>query len=480
MDSQARDGARIEALDRLAGFRSVFYRCLTARGDELFELTDAVLCAGGPVTSLPELSLCGVHRRGHGAMYDALACGRVEVVRLRMTVAGLELPRDASGRLRFAVDVTTWPRPDAECSPGRSHCHRYCRCNGTRQTIPGWPYSVIAALETGRTSWTHLVDAVRLDPDDDATEVTAAQIRELMARLVQAGAWRQGDPPVLFAMDAGYDVIRLSWLLADLPVVLVARIRADRVMRARPPAARADGRPGRRPRHGARFELQASTTWTVPDAERRDTHPRYGQVHVRAWGRLHPQLERRTAWADHPGPLPIIEGTLINVTVERLPGDRAPKPMWLWCNDSTVTDADLDWWWRSYLRRFDIEHTFRFLKQTLGLTRPRLRTPEQADRWVWLLIAAHTQLRLARTLAEDLRHPWERPLPGERLTPGRVRRGFPRIRRTAGVPAKPPKPSGPGPGRPRGTTSTPAPRHPVGKNQPKTDIPRRGSKQPTG
>jgi hypothetical protein len=480
MDSQARDGARIEAFDRLAGFRSVFYRCLTARGDELFELTDAVLCAGGPVTSLPELSLCEVHRRGHGAMYDALACGRVEFARLRMTVAGLDLPRDATGRLRFAVDVTTWPRPDAECSPDRSHCHKYCRCNGTRQTIPGWPYSVICALETGRTSWTHLLDAVRLGPNDDATEVTAVQIRDLMTRLTQVGAWCQGDPPVLFAMDAGYDVIRLSYLLAGLPVVLVARIRSDRVMRQRAPVVRADGRPGRRPRHGARFELQAATTWTVPDAERRDTHHRYGQVCVRAWGRLHPELERRTGWADHPGPLPIIEGTVINVAVERLPGDRVPKPMWLWCNDSEVADADLDWWWRSYLRRFDIEHTFRFLKQTLGLTRPRLRTPEQADRWIWLLIAAHTQLRLTRGLAEDLRHPWEQPLPGERLTPGRVRRGFSRIRRTAGVPARPPKPSGPGPGRPRGSTSGPAPRYPVGKNQAKKDMPRRGSKQPTG
>ena len=272
MDSQARDGARIEALERLAGFRSAFYRCLTARGDELFELTDAVLCAGGPVTSLPELSLCGVHRRGHGAMYDGLACGRVEFARLRMTVAGLDLPRDGSGRLRLAVDVTTWPRPDAECSAGRSHCHKYCRCNGTRQTIPGWPYSVIAALETGRTSWTQLLDAVRLSPDDDATEVTAAQIRDLMARLIDSGAWHEGDPRVLFAMDAGYDVIRLSYLLADLAVVLVARIRCDRVMRGRPPAVRADGRPGRRPRHGARFELGQSATWTAPDAERHDTH----------------------------------------------------------------------------------------------------------------------------------------------------------------------------------------------------------------
>jgi hypothetical protein len=96
--------------------------------------------------------------------------------------------------------------------------------------------SVIGALQTGRTSWTHLLDAVRLGPDEDATDVTAFQIRDLVTRLCQAGAWHEGDQPALFTLDAGYDVIGLSYLLDDLPVTLVARIRADRVMRHRPPA----------------------------------------------------------------------------------------------------------------------------------------------------------------------------------------------------------------------------------------------------
>ncbi|PSL52503.1 hypothetical protein B0I31_113176 [Saccharothrix carnea] len=52
----------------------------------------------------------------------------------------------------------------------------------------------------------------------------------------------------------------------------------------------------------------------------------------------------------------------------------------------------------------------RMLKQTLGRTRPRLRSPEAADRWTWLILAAHAQLRLARPLVADLRHPWERPV----------------------------------------------------------------------
>jgi hypothetical protein len=40
-------------------------------------------------------------------------------------------------------------------------------------------------------------------------------------------------------------------------------------------------------------------------------------------------------------------------------------------------------------------------------------------RWTWLIICAITQLRLARTLAEDHRLPWERRRRASRLIPGR-------------------------------------------------------------
>jgi hypothetical protein len=120
-------------------------------------------------------------------MYDALACGQVEITSLRRSLAGLVLPRASNGQIRLAVDVSAWPRPDAECSADRCHAHRPCRCDGIRQTIPGWPYSILAALESGRSSWTALLDARRLRPHEDATELTAEQIRELVARLGQAG-----------------------------------------------------------------------------------------------------------------------------------------------------------------------------------------------------------------------------------------------------------------------------------------------------
>jgi hypothetical protein len=57
-------------------------------------------------------------------------------------------------------------------------------------------------------------------------------------------------------------------------------------------------------------------------------------------------------------------------------------------------------------------------------TTPKLRSPEAADRWTWLVILAYVQLRLARPLVVDHRLPWQAPLPSEKLTPARVRRVF--------------------------------------------------------
>ena len=453
-----------QAQERLAAFRRELYRCFTARADALFELADAVLCADGPVRTLAGLSLAAGHRRGHGALYDAVNCGRVEIGRLRRALAGLPLPRAADGRLMLAVDVSNWLRPGAATSPERLFCHVYGRGRGQAQMIPGWPYSVIAALEPGRTSWTTVLDAVRLGPDDDEAEITAAQVRGVITRLVAAGHWRDGDPAILVIFDAGYDSMRLAWLLADLPVQVLGRLRSDRVLAFPAPPARRDGKPGRPPRHGRQFKLADEKTWPAPHVTTVTPATRYGTAVACSWDRLHPRLASRSAWLDHDGPLPVIEGTLIRLAVDHLPGDRNPKPIWLWSSVTGAGPGEVDRCWQAFLRRFDLEHTFRLFKQVLGWTAPKIRNPDAADRWTWLMCAAHTQLRLARPLAEDLRLPWERPAPPGRLTPARVRRGFRNIRATLPCLASAPKPGKPGPGRPPGSKNRrPAPRHDVGK-----------------
>jgi hypothetical protein len=85
---------------------------------------------------------------------------------------------------------------------------------------------------------------------------------------------------------------------------------------------------------------------------------------------------------------------------------------------------DLDLLWRAYIRRFDIQHTVRFAKQTLGWTTHGRAIPNRPSGgpgwcwlvlagagWCWLVLAGYTQLRLARQIACDRRLPWERPRP---------------------------------------------------------------------
>jgi hypothetical protein len=325
--------------------------------------------------------------------------------------------------------------------------------------MPRWPAGAstsqwIARLGFARDSWTAPVDAQRLHPLDDTDQTAAGQIRVLLGRLPTGG------PVPLFVFDAGYDSAQLTLDLAEQRVAVLVRLRADRCFYADPPPP-PPGKVGRPRRHGAKFNCADPASWPAPTASHIATDAQYGTVTVQAWAGLHPKQQRHPGHGTR-GPRPIVRGTILRVQVERVPArTRPPKVLWLWWAGPEELQLDLDLAWRAYVRRFDLEHTVRFAKQTLGWTIPRPRTPEQADRWTWLILAGYTQLRLARQVATDTRLPWERPRPQPRLSPYRVRRGFPRLLCALGSPAAAPKLAGRSPGRPKGRCSGPAVRHPA-------------------
>jgi hypothetical protein len=111
-----------------------------------------------------------------------------------------------------------------------------------------------------------------------------------------------------------------------------------------PKPPRLPGSTGRPPKHGPEFALDKPATWPEPAHTTTTDTTRYGTATATSWDRLH------------------------------------PRPVWLWSSATGATAADVDRCWQSFLRRFDLEHTFRLLKQTLGWTAPEIHTPQAADR----------------------------------------------------------------------------------------------------
>jgi DDE superfamily endonuclease len=190
MDSSA------QYLDSLRAFRSSLYRCFERRADALFELTDALLTAG-PVPSPPHLSLAAIHRRRWGSLYAALSMGRTHKAGLQDLLSRYPLEGGELGCPPiYAVDVSVWPRCDAEASPGRGYYYHPSRHSAGQPIVAGWAYQLVAQLGFERDSWVAPVDARRLKPTEDTDEVAVEQARVLIGGLPGSGV----EP--IFVFDA--------------------------------------------------------------------------------------------------------------------------------------------------------------------------------------------------------------------------------------------------------------------------------------
>lgn len=436
----------------LVEFRAELYECLSAWPDALFELADALCASPGRLASVPALSLEPAFRRSHGSLYKALARGDIDTDALRRA---LVRHRPAGWPLVFAVDRSTWARAEATTSPERGMCYLAGAKAARAPVVAGWSYQWVAQVSFVRDSWTAPLEVERLAPGTDVTAATAAAVVRI-CRLVPDDA----EVP-LFVFDSGYHAAGLTQALAAERVEILVRLRSNRCFYADPvPGPPSRGRPRR---HGARLALADPGAGPVPDAVALHHDAHYGAVRVSAWHGLHPKLNSRAPTARGAARPPIIKGSVLRVEVERLPGAARPGVLWLWWAGAGL--PDLEQCWQAYIRRFALEHTYRFVKTTLGWTTPALRMPAQADRWSWLVLAVLAQLRLARHAVGQARLPWERLVEPARQSPARVRRGFRLLGPLLGTPAHPPKSRMPGPGRPKGTQRPPRTRYPVIKQR---------------
>src|SRR5918997_152921 len=268
------ENTRLHGLTRaLACFRSRLYGCFGRPADALFEVCDALLTTGS-VSSPVHLSLVPVHRRGWGSFYAALEKGKIDEDALKELLASYD--PGARGTTVYAVDVSPWPRCDAEASPGRGYLYHLSRHSAGQPIVAGWASQLVARLGFECDSWVTPVDARRVEPKEDANRVAAEQVRALLSRLPNR------NDVLLFVFDAGYDPVQLQLELQEDSAQILVRLNSGRAFYfdPEPPSKQPVGRPLR---HGKKFDLKDSETWPEPTHEHHCLTDAYGSVRVRAW-----------------------------------------------------------------------------------------------------------------------------------------------------------------------------------------------------
>jgi hypothetical protein len=316
--------------------------------------------------------------------------------------------------------------------------HNLPECD--KPVVAGWQFSTVVVVPPKTSSHTYIVSNRRIPTAQTPAQVAIEQLTALRAyfgeRPINLGDRYYPTKDFLVKVSPDYD--------------LLLRPRANRVFYRAVVTQTQAAKPrrGAPAKHGTRFACNDPVTHHPPDQEWLGRDEQGHKLQVSAWQELH----LREA--------PQLSLSVIRVQRSGASGKKR-DPVISWFVWAGQTKLELSEVWPTYKRRYSIEHGFRFDKQDLLWTQPRVRYPAQFELWTSLVSIAHDQLHLAEALGLQTLRPWEskaRP-----PSPQQIRRGLGRIMGQLGSPAKAVKSRGKGHGRAVGAKVGAAPRYSVVK-----------------
>jgi len=417
----------------LADFRRTLYACFQKAGDALMNLADALLTET-PARSLAELSLSPCFERRWPSLYEALEDAKIDRVALHKLFAD-QVPAPAPGqRLVLGGDASSILRVASKTARDRTYVHASNLPEGTKPVRPGWQFSTLSVLPEVHSSWTFVLKNDRIVSTATQASVMKDQLQQALPRLPQ------GDLPPIWLGDGYYGSSLFLEMVADLPCDVLARFAKNRVLYREPPSAPAKPGRGHPTWHGARFACQDPTTHGTPDQTGEQLDALGHRIEVACWHNFHFKKARQVR-------VRVIRVTRHAATDTK----RDPKVSWFVFRGTQM--PPLEAIPPLYARRYSLEHAYRVDKQDLLWETPRLRTPEQFERWTDVVACVRNQLFLSRDQAGALRQPGESVRRDS--TPRQVRRCMGRIIAALGTPARACRPRGKSPGWPLGRARKP-------------------------
>lgn len=414
---------------QLQEFRQQLYAHLGTARDAVFDLMDAVLVSAS-IASFVSLSQSPVFRRGWSSLYGAMQDSRPHRSKLKRQlveqIATEEQPL-------LAGDSSAWQRPMAEHLQDRTFVH-----SGGVKGVAGQSYSTLAWIPQESGSWALPIRHERITSFETPISKAAFQLKQVTQGL---------KVRPLGMYDRGYGNASFVRQTAEIEADLLLRLVSNRCVYGVAGPYRGRGAP---PKHGRKFKLNDPQSWGEAHAVCTLDHPQWGQVQLSCWSGYHFKQSAKRS-------MEIIRVEIL----DPLKGRRKFKPLWLaWLGQTMPPLEDL---WLKYLRRFALEHWYRFAKQRLYWTQPQFSTVQATERWSELMPLLTWQLWLARSECVDTPLPWQSAQ--STLAPGRVAQAFASILVAIGTPAVAPKPRGKSPGRAQGHRPPARPRYPTVKKR---------------
>lgn len=447
---------------RLQDFRKDLYCCFGNGKDALMNLCDAVLTGPGS-GSFAELSLSPAFTQRWSSLYEVFDDAQINRQALQRMFVKAIPERPPNTRMLLAADASPVVRAESPTARDRTYVHVPNVPKGAKPVAPGWQFATVVALPDKPSSWTTILDNQRIDSEQTASQVVAKQLTELAPQLPDSA---------IVTMDGGFGNASFVAAAHSIPIGKLMRTAKNRKLyRPKPADVRRAGRPRL---DGEPFSIQDPSTHGPADQHWSGTDDKGHCIEVDCWDNLHFRKCR--------------EANLTLIRISRQNGvdtHRNPRVIWLlWLgpnghDESSTPDytddtrmPPLEQIPQIYRLRYCIEHSYRFDKQNLLWTKPRLRTPTKFETWTNLVSAVHNQVTLAHEYQQEFRLPWANPK--AEATPEQVRRGLGGIIAHLGTPARPTQPRGKAPGRKPGAVIKKATRYETickDKKQDKTPSP---------
>lgn len=461
-------------------FRQKLYNCFESHTDSIMDLLDALAGNKEGASSIAELSLSPLFERTYNSVYKAIKESfdtsiptnkQEEKLKNLFRAIASVIPQPAKRPFYlFAMDTTPHPRPYSVTMPERGYIYQPNTIIGNKPINIGHSYSIVSILPEKDVCfdapWSLPFSGERVPIDKSGTDVGSKQIKSLMCD--QSLPWHRKLS--LIAADSTYG--QRSFLYEQSQhknLVVVARVRSNRVFYQSPPTQQFHTRRGCPKKFGERFSLADPNTWCVADQTTQIKHTtkngRQLTLTIQTWHQMLMRGTKKEQMYRHPF-------TLMRISVTDDTNTPVWKPMWLIVMGSQRQEISPEQAYQSYRQRFDIEHMLRFGKQRLLMTQFQTPSVKHEENWIRLVMLAYVQLWAAKELASHLPKPWERYLKQNNdniLTPSVVQRDFARIISEIGKPGLSPKPRGNSTGRLTGQTQPKRSKHPVVKKGKKSN-----------